>query len=228
MSDINKTDEPSKQASKKSGKQIQISRFLALASKLHLQRVVNPTSLYKYAYVLLDTDNAASELSSGSTFGWNLINFVSLQLGTVSVIGKVRNIVGVRLYPVTGIFNIPIEVPGKTWISYVANLNYNFTLLIKEFQAQAYVAHGTKYHFNLFPYVMNYTYYNNYPIMPLNPYIEYVTSGKGNGWFWFKTPIILANTLTVQLGDPFNQVTQVNNTRTLIPIQLIYTDVSDN
>jgi len=212
-------------------KKIIIDRFFSIASKMHLKSIIRPSSLYKYAYVLLDTDNASSELSNGTIFGWNLTNFVTLQKGTIPIIGKVRDIVGMRLYPVTGIFNIPIPAPGKVWVNNIANLNYNFTILIKEFQAQSYAAHNSsKFHFVLFPYVMNYLYDNvGNPYMPPNPYIEYVTSGKGNGWFWFKTPITLANTITVQIGDPFNLVTQANNTRTLIPIQLIYlSEVDDN
>ena len=209
---------------------VKINKFLTLATKMHLKQIVTPTSSYKYAYVLLDTDNAASELSTVSTFGWNLTNFVTLQQGTVSVIGKVRDIVGLRLYPVTATLITPLPAPGKIWINNVANLNYNFTILIKEFQAQSYAAHtGVKFHFNLFPYIMNYSYtFDNQPYTPANPYIEYVTSGKGNGWFWFKTPITLANTLTIQMSDPFNPVTIATNTRMLIPLQLIYKDSNDN
>lgn len=202
-----------------------------MSSVLHMQRMLLPSTSYKYAYILLDTNNASPELSNGSVFGWNVLNFVSLQKGVVSVIGQLRDIIAMRLYPVTAIFNSPIPVPGKIWINNVINLNYNMTILIKEFQAQAYVGHnGIKFHFAMYPQVMNYDHNMiGFPLIPTRPYIEYNTISKGDGWFWFKTPITTVSTMTISIGDPFNLLTQSTNRRTLIQLQLIYTDVtSDN
>lgn len=226
---------------KKNKKELIVKRFFDLQSKIHLQRKLNPSSLYKYAYVLLDTGNIASELSNRTTFGWNVVNFVTLQTGTVSIIGKLRDIVGMRLYPVTATFEVPIPAPGKQWISSVVNLDYNYTILIKEFQAQSYVAHdNSKFHFVMYPKIMSYGYIaTGYPYVYSNPsvaytesIIEYTTIGKGNGWFWFKTPMTLASTMSLQIGDPFDLVLQVPEgeyyPRMIIPIQLIYLDAVDD
>lgn len=216
---------------KKQTRKLAIKRFFNIASALHIQRKLNAPAHYKYAYILLDTNNIDPNLSSGTTFGWNLINFVSLQTGTISVIGKLRDIVGMRLYPVKANIIAPIPAPGKTWIGNTVNLNYNFTILIHEFQAQSYVGReGRKFHFDLFPYIMNYNYDAlNHPYTPAIPYIEYTTSGKGNGWFWFKTPFTTINTITMSIGDPFDLLTLDTNQRTLVPIQLIYlSELDDN
>jgi hypothetical protein len=212
-------------------KQINISKFFSIANKLHIQRKLNAPNHYKYAYVLLDTDNKDPNISTNTTFGWNVLNFVSLQTGTISVIGKLRDIIGMRLYPVTAVFSTPIPAPGKIWINYVANLNYNFTILIKEFESQSYFGReGRKFHFVLSPFIMNLDYnFDNYPSVPQNPYIEYITSSRGNGWVWFKIPFTSVSTMTASIGDPFDLLTQPTNQRMLIPIQLIYlSELDDN
>jgi hypothetical protein len=230
---LNTISENSKDGKKKK-KDLVIKRFFDLQSKLHLQRKCNPSSLHKYAYVLLDTSNTSTELSSETVFGWNIVNFVTLQKGTVSIIGKLRDIIGMRLYPVTATFTVPIPAPGKKWISDVVNLDYNFTILIKEFQAQSYNGHdGSKFHFVMYPNMMSNGYLQTgYPFVYQNAYVEYTTIGKGNGWFWFKTPITLTSTMSLQVGDPFDLLQQRTAEgfypRMIVPIQLIYLNAFDD
>jgi hypothetical protein len=212
-------------------KKTNIERFLSIASKLHINRKLNASSQYKYAYVLLDTDNKDPNLSTTNTFGWNVINFVALKTGTVSVIGKLRDIIGMRVYPITATFNAPIPAAGKIWVNNVVNLNYNFTILINELQSQSYIGReNRKFHFVFFPFIMNFGYdAYHHPFVPQNPYIEYITSSRGNGWVWFKIPFTTISTMTVSVGDPFDLLTQPTNQRMLIPIQLVYlSELDDN
>lgn len=205
--------------------QSKIKKFYGMSDKWYIQRMLNPTAQYQYAYVLLDTDNAAAELSSDTTFGWRVINYISQQDGTVSTVSNIRDLVGMRIFPVTMQLNTPVGETGKNYVNNVANINNNFTVLIHEFQAQSFVGRdGRKFHFALFPALMNPQFpFRGPAITPTNPYFEFTTSGKANGWFWFRTPITEFSTMTVSIGNPFDLVRpNANNTRTLIPLQLIY------
>ena len=204
--------------------QSKIKKFYGMSDKWYIQRMLNPTAQYQYAYVLLDTDNAAAELSSDTTFGWRVINYISQQDGTVSTVSNIRDLVGMRIFPVTMQLRSCCET-GKNYVNNVANINNNFTVLIHEFQAQSFVGRdGRKFHFALFPALMNPQFPIRGPaITPTNPYFEFTTSGKANGWFWFRTPITEFSTMTISIGNPFDLVRpNANNTRTLIPLQLIY------
>jgi hypothetical protein len=214
-----------KDVSDKKERKNQITKLYGLSDKWYIQRMLNPVAQYKYAYVLLDTNNAAPELSSDTTFGWRVVNYISLQNGSVSTVSDIQDLVGMRIFPVTMRLNTPVGELGKNYINNVANINNNFTVLIHEFQAQSFVGReGRKFHFSLFPYLMNPEFPSVGPsYTPLNPYFEFTTSGKANGWFWFREPITEFSTMTVSIGNPFDLVRPgSNNTRTLIPLQLIY------
>ncbi len=209
----------------------QISKFYGMSDKWHIQRMVNPKAQYQYAYVLLDTNNAAPELTSTTTFGWNVINYISQRSGTVSMVSNIRDLVGMRIFPVTMQLITPVGEAGKTYTNNVTNINNNFTILIHEFQAQSFVGReGRKFHFALFPALMNPQFPAQGPsFTPANPYFEFTTSGKANGWFWFRTPITEFSTMTISIGNPFDLVKPgANNTRTLIPIQLVYLSEKEN
>ena len=201
-----------------------INKIFNVKDKYYIQRKLTPHAQYQYAYVLLDTGNASTELSSGNKFVWKVTNFVSLETGVVSCVNNIRDIVGMRLFPVKANLISPINESGKIYYNNVVNVNNNFTILIEEFKAQSFIGRdGRKFHFVLFPAIMNLEEQKyGSPITPANPYIEYVTSGKGNGWFWFRTPITEFSTLTISMGTPFDLVALTSNTRTLIPIQFIY------
>lgn len=205
--------------------QSKIKKFYGMSDKWYIQRMLNPTAQYQYAYVLLDTNNAAEELSSDTTFGWRVINYISQQDGTVSTVSNIRDLVGMHIPTMTMQLNTPVGENGKNYVNNVANINNNFTVLIHEFQAQSFVGReGRKFHFALFPALMNPQFpFRGPAITPANPYFEFTPSGKANGWFWFRTPITEFSTMTVSIGNPFDLVRpNANNTRTLIPLQLIY------
>jgi hypothetical protein len=203
-----------------------INKFYGLSDLWRIQRMLTPKAQYKYAYVLLDTNNTAQELSGDKYFGWNVINYVSQQRGTISTVSNIRDLVGMRIFPVTMKLIAPVGETGKTYSNKVTNINNNFTILIHEFQAQSYVGRdGRKFHFSLFPALMNPIYFDlgTPSITPEDPYFEFTTSGKCNGWFWFRKPITEFSTMTISIGNPFDLVKpSANNTRTLIPLQLVY------
>lgn len=205
-------------------KLVQIKKFFGLMDKWYIQRQINPKAQYQYAYILLDTNNTAPELSSDTKFGWKVINYTSQQTGTVNVVNNIRDLVGMRIFPVTMRLITPVGETGKNYVNNVVNINNNFTILIHEFQAQSFVGReGRKFHFALFPALMNIQYPTKGPgFTPANPYFEFTTSGKANGWFWFRKPITEFHTMTISIGNPFDLVKLSSNTRTLIPLQLIY------
>jgi hypothetical protein len=200
-----------------------ISQWYGLSDKWFIQRLVNPKAQYKYAYVLLDTSNAAAELSTDTKFGWRVINYRSLQSGTVSTVSNIRDLVGMRIFPFTMVLVAPVGESGKNYVNNVVNLNNSFNILIHEFAGQSYIGkNGIRFHFDLFPYLMNPLWISIYSFVPANPYYEFVTSGRGNGWFWFEKPIVEFSTMTISIRNPFDLVKPNNTTRTLIPLQLVY------
>jgi hypothetical protein len=188
-----------------------------------LRNVINPSAAYKYEFILLDTDNADADLTTDTKYGWKLVNYPVRTTGTISVSSMLRDIVGMRVYPITTNLLTPVGEPDKVYFNNVVNINNSFNILIEEFSAQSYIAkNGRRFHFDLFPSVLNLATQTYGPsIVPANPYVEYVTSGKGNGWFWFRTPIVSCSTITISMANPYDLVKFDNNTRTLIPIQLI-------
>ena len=112
------------------------------------------------------------------------------------------------------------------------NENHAFTIRIHEFDSQAYVAKaGKKFHFILFPFLMNPVsipaqdpYGDGTKVTPTAPYYELVTSGKGNGWFWFDHPFKKISTFSISIGDPFDDIPISTITRFVLPMELIYTD----
>lgn len=202
---------------------IRVTKFLGIDDKWYIQRKLTPSAQYRRAYILLDTDNVDPNLTSDTQFGWRFMNCPVVQDGTISAVADIRDIVAMRIFPVKTQLLTPVGETGKTYINNVIDLNHNFTILIHEFQSQAYIGkEGRKFHFVLYPQLMNPTITAFRPITPANPYYEYTTSGKGNGWFWFRTPITSINTLTVSMANPFDLVKFDTNVRTLIPIEFTY------
>jgi hypothetical protein len=191
------------------------------------QRIFIPTSQYKYVYVLLDTSTALNVGDQGTSFQWNFIDNVHIQDGVVTTVGKVRDLVAMRCFPVKANYDLTTGLPPKHYNNFV-NLNNNFTILIEEFSAQSYIGRdGRRFHFVLFPVLMNPVYIGDVTISPDDPYYEYVTTGKSNGWFYFRTPIVSFSNLTVSMADPFGLIKLSNTVRTLIPLMLVYLNDTD-
>ncbi len=191
------------------------------------QRIFVPRAQYKYVYVLLDTSNALNVNGDGTIFQWNFVTNANIQPGVVNAIGKVRDLVAVRCYPVKANYDLTTGLPPGHYNNFV-NLNNNFTILIQEFAPQSYIGRdGRRFHFALFPVLMNPLYAGAVVYSPTDPYYEYVTTGKGNGWFYFRTPIVSFSTLTVSMADPFGLIKLSNTVRTLIPLMFVYLNDTD-
>ncbi len=204
---------------------LQLKSLFGVADKFKLQRQINPAAQYQYAFVMLDTSNIDTNLSTDTKYSWKVVNYPTQERGTITVANSTRDLVGMRIFPMTTVLTAPIKEPGKVnYTNPVVNLNHNFTILIHEFQAQSYVGRdGRKFHFVLFPQLMNPAQpEKGPPYTPATPYLEFVTSGKMNGWFWFRTPITEFSTMTVSMGNPFDLLTLSQTTRTLIPILLVF------
>lgn len=196
-----------------------------ISDKYQLQRLISPKATYKNTFVLLDTANIDANSSSDTVPSWQVVNTLSQKKGTITITHDTRDLVGMRIYPMTMQFTVPVGETGKTYINPVVNINHNFTVLIHEFQAQSYIGRdGRKFHFVLFPQLMNPINPGPFavPYTPPNPYIELTTSGKMNGWFWFKKPITEFSRLSISIGNPFDLVKLSQTVRTLIPIELIF------
>lgn len=246
-----------------------IDSLFGVADQRKLQRYLSPTAQYKYAFMLFDTDNQDPNLSTDTSFGYNFNNNALLKSGTMNAIGPIKNLVGMRVFPMVANLNAtpylitntgakvdmvynynsfgmgatntyplsrtPLSVVPVQWFVYkyynnYINVNNNITVLIHEFQAQSFIGRdGRRFHFVYFPQLMNPENVGGVYITPrYNAYVEYNTTGKGDGWFWFKTPIQEFSTLTFSIGTPFDLITQTQNIRTIIPIMFIYLDDYDD
>jgi hypothetical protein len=199
---------------------VNIINFLNINKKETLENLIAPK--YKYAFILLDTNNIDLNYSNDFKYGWRIIKSNILEQGAINLNYDIGNIVGMRIYPITTQFVTPITEANKTYITKSPNLNNLFTILIHEFQGQSYINEKNKYHFLLFPQLMNKINDPYIRTIPSIPYYELVTSGKMNGYFWFKTPITHLSTLTISMYNPYEAIKLNQNIRTLIPLQLIY------
>lgn len=208
----------------------EITSVYGMESKHEVRKVINPSANYKEMFLLFDSDFKDTSRSTNQSFSWNVSNTFTKQTGTVSTASSLRNVVGMRLYPFTMTLIPPIQETDKTMISYNVMANNNYTIFIEEFRSQAYYGkNGRHYHFITFPYILNpdYMHLSDKPMTPADPYIEFVTSGKGNGWFWFHEPIVEFSTITLNFGNPWSVITIPTTTRVIVPIKFIYDYIED-
>lgn len=204
-------------------KKLKIKSLLGIRDPYVLQRKLSPKAQYEYAYILLDTNNIAEELSSATSFAWRVSNFPSTNTGNVTVANNIRDVVAVRAFPSVINFTGTITESGKRAVNTGFNQNYALTMLIEEFKAQSYVGReGKRFHFNYFPAAMNITQTGQVIYIETPQYYEYVTTGRANGWFWFRNAITEFHTLTISFGNPFMPINRSNVSRSLIPLEIIY------
>jgi hypothetical protein len=117
------------------------------------------------------------------SFQWTYIQkSQSLSNGSVNVIGNVRDIIGLRIYP----FRIPYSQDSDNKYSKIS-------LLIQELGSQAFIAHeNRKFHF-----MLNATIDGEFINLDADVY---------NGYFWFEKPITTLDTLTVSFGNPLEPI----------------------
>lgn len=160
--------------------------ILGMKTSNELVRILNPKSKERRNHMLLDSryrnvlDQSAGKIQK---FQWNYIQKSQISIdGSVNVIGNVRDIIGLRLYP----FRLPYAQDSD-------NAYNKISLFIEELAAQSFIAHeDRKFHF-----MLNATIDGEFINLDADVY---------NGYFWFEKPITTLNTITVSFGNPLEPI----------------------
>lgn len=164
---------------------VAIGNLLNVSSIGDAARALNPDSLLRKVYLVLDSRYRVLD-STGSIleFKWNyILQSASTSQGSVSVIGNVRDIVAIRMYP----FRVP-------YISSADNKYARISVFIKEFAAQSFVAHESRnFHFML-------------QSETDGAFINLLTDQYNDGYFYLEKPITSVENLTISFGSPLEQV----------------------
>jgi hypothetical protein len=178
------TDENSNQLAQQSD--ISISNLLSVNNMTDAVRALNPESLLRKIYLVLDSRYRVLDTTGSiQEFKWNyILQTASTNQGSVSVIGNVRDIVAMRVYP----FRIP-------YISSADNKYARISVFIKEFAAQSFVAHENRnFHFML-------------QSETDGAFINLLTDTYNDGYFYLEKPITTVENLTISFGSPLEPVT---------------------
>ena len=180
------TDQPTDRQTNQLHESYAISSFLGISSIDELKLLVNPESMYKHYYVVMDSDyrNTTQENPLAITqFTWGYSPTQNTGIGFCNSIGNVHNIVGMRMY--------------QPRIPYLAAMNTSakrVSILVKELSAQAFITEtGSRFHFILRP---EYT--------TATTSIELSTEDYNDGIFTFGKPITEFPSQTIVFGDPIN------------------------
>lgn len=142
----------------------------------------NPMGLTRKNYFLLDSRYRNAD-STTNRFTWSYSNSKTQQSGTVSVIGDVRDIVAIRMYP----FRLPLNGEVSTY-------HKRISLLIHEFATQSFFAHeNRRFHF------MNQTTVDG-KFVDVNPYED------NDGYYYFEKPFTTVTSITISFGNPLRLV----------------------
>jgi hypothetical protein len=163
-----------------------VNNLFGIKSVNDFVRVLNPKSKERRNHMLLDSryrvtsDQSVTQIK---TFQWNYIQKSQSRTdGSVNVIGNVRDIIGLRIYP----FRIPYAPDSD-------NKYTKISLFIQELGAQSFIAHeDRKFHF-----MLNASIDGSFINLDADVY---------NGYFWFENPITTLNTLTISFGNPLEPI----------------------
>jgi hypothetical protein len=162
-----------------------VENLLGLSTAVEAVRLLNPDSLLRKVYLMLDSRYRVLDTTNSlNEFKWDYIlqSGINTQ-GSVSVIGNVRDIVALRVYP----FRIPYAESADNKYSRVS-------LFIKEFGAQSFVAHENRnFHFMLESEVDG-------------SFINLITDKYNDGFFYLSKPVTTINNLTISFGSPVQPV----------------------
>lgn len=163
--------------------QTEVASILGLKTITELVAAVNPEIVNKTAYMLLDSRYRILDDDGTASFRWNFVNNATYTQGTVNVIGDIKDITSIKVFPV--------KIPYTPQ----ADNNYGrITMFIQEFSAQAFIGQeNRKFHFVFAPEVQD-------------RYVELNPKDNNNGLFKFKTPIVQLETLTVSFGSPLQPI----------------------
>jgi hypothetical protein len=163
---------------------IEINSFLGINDLSTLQLLFNPESLYTHYYVVLDTDyrQTSEESSSITKFSWNYTDSQNLRDGFCNSVGRIRDIIGMRMYQ-----------PRVHYLASMDTTAKRVSILVEEFAPQAFIGeNGRRFHFLLRP--------NLQPIAETS--IELSTEDYNDGIYSFRKPITTFDSLTISFGDP--------------------------
>lgn len=203
-----------------------------------IRDILFPKSGQTRQVVTLDTSKVSSSLTAGSKFGWIVSDTVSLESGTITILGF-KNLIAMRIISMSGeVVSTPshtftagggrqtVSNTGQSPIYYndFPNKNFNFTVLIHEFSTQATLGkNGRKFHFTVIPNLVNpETLGDGATWSPSDPYYEFTSNTKNNGAFKFSQPIKQLSTLTISIGNPIDLFTVDNTTRFVIQLELTF------
>jgi hypothetical protein len=150
-----------------------------------LSKKVNVKKIPKKNYILLDSryrvDNAPNNIKK---FTWSFnIGQQQSSDGSVNVVGNIRDIVAMRVYP--------CRIP---YIASADNKYARVSMLIEEMESQAFIAHETRKFHYMFESKIN------------GDFIDLVTDKFNDGWFHFEKPITSPNALSITFGSPLEQI----------------------
>lgn len=170
-----------------------------------LQMLINPRSRYKSKIIFLDSFFQNLTLNGTGIMRWDLnpSKNVPDELGIVNINSNIQNIVGMRL-------------GGSKWsaVSLIGAATYiddnrlnRYSMFIEELSAQSFIGtDGYRFHFMMQASGAGVddeaNIYEQYE-MQLVPF--------NKGYYWFREPVTLLNSITFRFGDPFNQIRIVSN-----------------
>ena len=164
-----------------------INNLLGITSSNDAARVLNPDSFLRKNYIMLDSryrDLTGTNSDGITAFSWNyILQSVSLVQGTVNIVGNVRDIVALRIYP----SRIPYVLSADNKYSRIS-------ILITELSSQSFISHEKRnFHFMLRSVIDD-------------NFINLDTHDYNDGYFYFEKPITTLNRLTLTFGSPLEPV----------------------
>jgi hypothetical protein len=178
---------------------LEVAIFLQFNSDnlFNLSKKINPKSKRYYSYIMLDTDNVSSELSTDDDFVWNLNDEVPVyQKGIINVPHKIYPIVAMRLGQMT--FS---NVHEDTYTAITTSITNRFAFSLKNFDSQSLIAqNGLKFHF-----LQKYNVSNLYSS-------SFTTSSfdENRGWFRFRKPHNKTDLLHLHINDIFSPLNRIS------------------
>jgi len=172
-----------KQVTSTFANQTEVSSLLGLKTINELVAAINPEIVNKTAYMLLDSRYRILDDDGTNAFRWNFVNNATYTQGTVNVIGDIKDITSIKVFP--------------TKIPYTEQADNNYgriTMFIQEFSAQAFIGQeNRKFHFVFDPKIQD-------------RYVDLNPKDNNDGIFKFKTPIVQLETITVSFGSPLQPI----------------------
>ena len=163
-----------------------ITKFLGFCTSRGILKAMNSYNIISHNYIYLDSRLRNISASSGiNRFHWDEDNTGSINPGKFSYLGKIRDIIELKIYP----FRIPYASDESADTSF-----RSITIYFEEFANQAFISRGNRRFHIICEASIDGSWIN------LNPY------NSNNGKFRFDKPITEISKLTVSFGSPINLI----------------------